>query len=43
MAMASMWKDGRRAGPRLFRARMGGLLFALAVVLAVIWLLGRVQ
>ena len=29
--------------PRPFRARMGGLMFALAVVVAAIWLLSRVQ
>jgi hypothetical protein len=43
MASPSVWKDRERVTPRPFRARIGGLLFALAVVVAAIWLLSRVQ
>jgi hypothetical protein len=43
MASPSAWKDRQRVAPRPFRARIGGLLFALAVVVVAIWLLSRVQ
>lgn len=44
MGPLSVWKDRHGfATPRPFRARIGGLIFALAVVVAAIWLLSRVQ
>jgi flagellar biogenesis protein FliO len=39
-----MGKDRQRGNyPGPFQARIGGLIFALAVVVAAIWLLSRVQ
>ena len=39
-----MGKDRQRGIlPRPIQARIGGLIFALAVVVAAIWLLSRVQ
>ena len=43
MGSPGVSRDQKRATPRLFRARMGGLVFALAVVLVAIWLLSRLQ
>jgi flagellar biogenesis protein FliO len=43
MGSLSVWNDRKGISPRRpKRARIGGLLFALAVVLVAIWLLSRV-
>ena len=41
MGSLSVWKDRQNVTPRPIRARMGGLVFALVVVIAAIWLLSR--
>jgi hypothetical protein len=44
MGSLSVWNDLQGLSPRRpKRARIGGLVFALAVVLVAIWLLSRVQ
>jgi hypothetical protein len=43
MGSPNVWKNRQGVAPRPFRARIGGLLFAQAVVLAAIWLLARAQ
>lgn len=44
MGSLSVWKEFQGVSPRRpKRARIGGLIFALAVVLVAIWLLSRVQ
>ena len=41
MGSLSVWKDRQNFTPRPIRARMGGLVFALVVVVVAIWLLSR--